>query len=150
MLYYECDMEKLIVDFNRNRKDGAIVAPMGVVINGKDEYGLDRLGEIDQFFKSGMKVCFCCVHSIFDKHSIADKRNLIYFDNVKIRDLYDEDTGCLKQYILFMSNGIDMDGEIFDQINYYVDMLSEYISGVCEKKRKERIENEMKSQMIDT
>ena len=118
-----------------NRIDGGYVIPMYVVCNGK-RYGLDELDEITSFLPSALNVGFGGCTSPIERYPFP--MNASYeVDVVNVFTEHDEVKNIEKKYIVFEATPFNKEGPMYEQINYYIEMLIERISEHVNEYKKE-------------
>lgn len=125
-------------------KDDDIVIPL-YVRTDIDRYSILELDDIISYSPSSFKVGFGTVSGLFVKNGF-DNRRAFDFDVINVFNHYNEETMSESKYTIFES-GYITDGEINDtlnfQINFYIDILEEYVRKHVDEVRRELIRKQM-------
>lgn len=108
------------------RKDGAFVMPMYISLYN-EKYSLCELDKIVTYTPNSVKVGFVSVMS--SKEDKPFILNSIYeVQNVQVFKEHDNDTEI--KYIVFETGNLIGNNEMYNQINYYVNIFDEHIKNI--------------------
>lgn len=148
---FDFDNQDRIQLLIQRRKEDAYITPLYVKIFDR-YYSMNQLSEITDFNLSAYKIGFGADYSLFDKHSFPIQL-IDQFDCVKTFEVHDEDTDVATRYYV-LETFYSRDGEyihkegynvIHNQIQYYSNMLTDYLIQQYESIRKKRLEELMNS-----
>jgi hypothetical protein len=144
---FDFNDNELIVDYVNKRKEGAYVSPLYVSIYN-ERYPLSELDKITDYSPASMKVGFAGCRSVLEKFSFPSGR-LNELNVVNTFGKFNSDNNIETQYIVFETGYMDNESDItaYSQINYYVEMLNEYIDKHV-KEYKKKVANEFMESLM--
>ncbi|MBR1987742.1 MAG: hypothetical protein IKA36_01750 [Clostridia bacterium] len=130
------DLIKRIIN---QRDDSEIIIPLYVKIYN-ETYPILEIDSITHYSPNSFKVGFGSANSMFMKNSFPTHLTHQYYAVTSFSE-FDESSSCNIGYIVFESSFDDENNEISDQINKFVNILSEHISENA-KRHREKILSE--------
>lgn len=118
----------LIKQYASYRNENAHVMPMYVSLYN-ERYGLTELDTITDYSPNSIKVGFVSIISPLEKRPCT----LNSMFEVNVIDSFvehDDSTGVDTTYLLFETGIIEGKGDIYDQINYYINALDEKVKSI--------------------
>ena len=135
---FNIEDKDLIMKLINMRDKDEIIIPIYIRI-GNNMYDLTEVDEIETCSPSIFKVGFGSSDSVFVRNKFP-KNRLINFNNAKIFNHFDEDKQCAVDYFVFESSFMELnDGILSDDINYWYNILLDYVMKHVEVVKKERI-----------
>lgn len=128
-------------------EDGKHVIPIYIKNFNKEYYPLIDINSISSYDRY-MKIGFGCKNNILNKNSFP-VNELGRFDDVNFFIREDIIKGEVRYFTFETSIIVDTDGNksIIDEINEYISMIDEYVQNMCEKKRTDLINEQIKQGM---
>lgn len=124
------DYIKRVID---SRESYEYVIPLYVKIFNKN-FSILELDDIDNYDSSTFKIGFGSSISILSKNSFISK--FIYeFNFIQRFNEYNYEENCDTAYIIFESGYVDNSSVMHEQINQYVDILSNKVKEVYDNNR---------------
>lgn len=120
------------------RKEGAVITPLYINQYGT-RYELTELDQIHDYCPGALKIGFGGCDSILEKKPFPMK-SIYEVDVVSVFTNHDEVKNIDVKYIVFETTGIEGDGELYEQVGVYVDMLNEYIEKSVKEYKKKLLE----------
>ena len=110
-----------------NQRGENVVFPLYVKIYN-NTYSLLELDEITSCSRFSFKVGFGSENSPLDYRQKVPYEKILGYENKTIFTEYDEEVQIDRRYIVFETRNVEDDGTVVnDEINYYYDMLFEYV-----------------------
>jgi len=151
---FDINDHETIMKLIHTKKSDAYLVPLYVKIN-KDTFSLTELNSV-KTFSSSFRVGFGAIVSIFDRYSYPEIC-MFNHDCVTAFSEYNEDKQVDEKYIVIESGYIDINDDdktqvkqVKEQINYYYEMLYQYINERYQKYRKKLIQDMMDSQTFSS
>jgi len=161
---FDMENHELIAKFINERKPESYVAPLYIKMYN-ERYDLCEITQIDNFTPSGCKIGFGAHFSLIDKYSFPDNM-LRAFEPVEAFTTFDEERNLSDRYIIIETGIVDLsidsetgtfadkqsDGTVveitqrvvynkavLEQMEYYQNMLLDFLSKQQEEIRKKRL-----------
>ena len=132
------DNEKIKRYINK-RKDDMIIIPMYVSLYN-ERYDICELDKITEYSPSALKVGFGSCMSVIEKNPFP--RGYMYLVDIQtIFKEFDEVKNIDISYITFESSTVSGDNKICKEINYYFEIIEEYIREHVKEYKKKLVEN---------
>lgn len=143
---FDLEDTKTIMSIINQRDTDTMLFPVCVKID-QNYYYIPTLEELD-IIGSNIKIVFGSSINVFTKKKFP-KQFLMFYDNVKMFNYFDEEKQVATEYFYFEADYQDPNEtrtDIAEEINGWCDILIPYVKNILERNRKEKIRRIMEEQ----
>ena len=137
---------KTIMNIINQKDKEEMLFPVCVKID-QNYYGILELEDLD-IIGYNIKIVFGTSLNVFTKKKFP-KPQLVFFDNAKMFNYFDEDKQVATEYLYFESDYQDpneVHSAIAEDINRYCDILIPYVKSILDRNRTDKMKKMMEEQ----